>query len=165
MKLQSFEFHILCITFYVIQRTFVIMDNLCPNPRNYLDRSFSHIFELPSNIEPSRYTKLWYYFNCYISGVLISICGFKRINVFCIKSCLIAIEFTTSSCSYTIGLSCTTARNTAPHVYNAWGYIGINNVMVLFHISIAKSQLYKQCLAVSTRSVQKGHMLSTFPFR
>ena len=66
---------------------------------------------------------------------------------------------------YSIGLSCTTAHNTAPHVYIALGYIGINNFIICFHMSRAKPQLYKQCLAVSITSVQKGHILSTFPFR
>ena len=84
---------------------------------------------------------------------------------FSIKPCLITIAFAPSSCSYTIGLSYTTAHNIAPRVYTAVGYTGVNNFMIHFHMPIAKPQLHKQCLAVSIRSVQKGHILSTFPFR
>ena len=53
----------------------------------------------------------------------------------------------------------------APHVYTALGYTGVNNFMICVHMSITKPQLHKQCVAVSIRSVQKGHILSTFPFR
>ena len=49
-------------------------------------------------------------------------------------------------------------------IYTTRGYTSINNVMILFHISIAKSQLHKQCLEVSTRYIQKGHILSALPF-
>ena len=37
--------------------------------------------------------------------------------------------------------------------------------MFPFHLSISKPQLRKQFLVVSTRSIQKGHILSTLPFR
>ena len=62
-------------------------------------------------------------------------------------------------------MTCTTAHNTAPHVYTALEYARVNNFMIHFHMSIAKPQLHKQCLVVSIKSVQKGHTLSTFPFR
>ena len=149
---------------YFIQRTSEIMHNLCPNPRNDLGKYFNHILEyLQTSTLQNIYQIVILLSNYHILGLSVSICGFKGINVFCIKPCLIAIASATSSCSYNIGLSCTTSHNIAPYVYIARGYTSINNVMILFHIYISNSRLHKQCLVISTRSVQKGYILSTFP--
>ena len=45
MKLQLSKLRLLRITFYVVQRTSEIIHNLCPDPINYLGRSFRHILE------------------------------------------------------------------------------------------------------------------------
>ena len=69
--------------------------------------------------------------------------------------------FATSSYSYNIAWPFTTN----PHVYITQGYIVINSSKILFHVSITKSQLHNQCLACSTRYIQKEHMLPVFtPF-
>ena len=96
MKLQSFELHFLHITFYVIQRTSEIMHNLCPNPINYLGRSFRHILEYLqtsslSNIpncdttyqKPSKYTTLllhlnFFYYQVIPISLLSYICRFPK---------------------------------------------------------------------------------------
>ena len=36
--------------------------------------------------------------------------------------------------------------------------------MIHFHMSVAKPQLHKQCITVSIKFIQKGLILSTFPF-
>ena len=76
MKFQLSKLRLLRITFYVVQRTSEIMHNLCPNPINYLGRSFRHIleylqtFRLPNipNCDttyqlPSKYTTLLLHLN------------------------------------------------------------------------------------------------------
>ena len=141
--------HFVCslrLTFYVIQRNFEIMHNLYPNPKNYSGNSLSHILKY---FQRSSLT------NCHIWGLLVSICGFKGIKTVSIKPLL-------STYSYNIRWSCTTSHNTTPHVYIAQGCIGINNVMILFHISITKSKLHKQFLTISIRMTQKDHIFSTF---
>ena len=45
MKLQSLKLRWLRITFYTIQQTSEIMHNICPNPINYLGKSFNDIFK------------------------------------------------------------------------------------------------------------------------
>ena len=97
------------ITFYIIQRTFEIMHNLCPNPRNYLGRSFNHILKYLQTSSLPNLPNCDTTYNCHISSLSVSICLFKCINVYYIKPYLITIAYATSSCSYTIGVSCTTA--------------------------------------------------------
>ena len=46
------------ITFYTIQNPFEIMHNLYPNSQKLFGQIFQSHFEIPSNIEPSKYTKL-----------------------------------------------------------------------------------------------------------
>ena len=58
IKLQSLKLRLLRITLYTIQQTSEIMHNLCPNPKNYIGQAFQSHFEIPSNIEPSKYTEL-----------------------------------------------------------------------------------------------------------
>ena len=54
---------------------------------------------------------------------------------------------------YNVGLTWTVANNTIPHVYASWRYIWTNSVTILSHFSITKSQLYKQFLTISSRSI------------
>ena len=57
--------------------------------------------------------------NCHSLGLSITICGFRDIIVFHFIPCLITRGSETSSCSDTIGLSCTIVHNIGPHVYTA----------------------------------------------
>ena len=145
MKLQSLKLRLLRITFNTIQQTSEIMHNLCPNPRNFLGKAFSHILKylqtlsLP-NIPNCNIT----YQLSYLSFISLYL-WIQRYQSFSIKPRLIAIASTTSSCSYTIGLPYTTTHNTTLHVYTARGYTSIDNVMICFHMSIAKPQLHEQC--------------------
>ena len=73
------------------------MHNLCPNPRNYLGKYFNHILEY-LQIEPSKYTKLWYNLvltNCHISGLAISICRFRGYSCIFLGTKLKCIFFDT----------------------------------------------------------------------
>ena len=132
--------------------------------KNDLDKSFSHILEylqlssLPNipNCDTTYQLPCFKFINLYL---WIQVC-----IAFCIRPCLIARASTTSSCSYTVGLSCITAHNIGPPWYTTQGYSSINNVTILFHISILKPQ-HNQWLAVSTRFIQKRHILYAFnPF-
>ena len=67
------------------------MHNLCPNPRNYFGRSFSHILKYLQTSSFPKYQIVILLTNCYIWGLSVFIWGFKGINVFCIRPCLIVI--------------------------------------------------------------------------
>ena len=113
------------------------MHNLCPNPRNYLGRSFSHILRylqtlsLPNirNCDTTYQLPYLRFIDLYL--------WIQRYQRFLHHNRLIAIASATSPCSHTIGLFCTTAHNTAPHVYTAQGYTSINSAMIRFDISNA----------------------------
>ena len=98
---------------------------------------------------------------CHIWNSHGAISGFKSIVVICIITCIRERAYATSSYSYNIGWSCIIAHNTTPHVYTTRGGTSIYSFKVLFHISITKSQLHKQCLVNSIRYIHKGHISST----
>ena len=151
MKLQTLKLRLVHITFYTIQQPSEIMHNLYPNSRNYLGKSFSHILKyLQTSSLPNIPNCNTTYQLPYLRFIRLYL-WIQRDQFFSIKPCLITIAFATSSCSYTISISCTTTHNTTPHVYIARGYIGINNVMIHIH---AKPLFHTQWLEVRDNKVE-----------
>ena len=54
------------------------MHKLCPNPRNYLGRSFGHILEYLQTSRLPNIQTVILHINWHISGILVSICGFRE---------------------------------------------------------------------------------------
>ena len=122
------------------------MHNLYPNPINYLGRSFSYILEYLQTSNLSNIPNV-ILTNCNVSGFLHQTMSHN--NSIC-NIILFIYHWLIWYC---------------PHVYTTSGYTNINNVTILFHISIARSQLHKQCLTISIRFVQKrANIVYIHPF-
>ena len=65
MKLQSFDLRLLCITFYIIQRTSKIMHNLYPNPKTYLGMSFNRSLKYLKTLPYFRFISLYLWIQMY----------------------------------------------------------------------------------------------------
>ena len=119
------------------------MHYLCPIPKNNLGKSFNHILKylqissLP-NIPNCNTT----YQLPYLRFISLNL-WIQRDQFFSIKPCLITIASATSSWSYTIGLSCHTAHNTAPHVYHEYKLLHKNWKLTCKVISY--NSLNQQC--------------------
>ena len=71
MKLQSFDLRLLCITFYIIQRTSKIMHNLYPNPKTYLGMSFNRSLKYLKTLPYFRFISLYLWIQRYQGKLMI----------------------------------------------------------------------------------------------
>ena len=117
MKLHTPKLRLMCSTFYMVQNPSKIMYNLYPNSGNYLSRSFKHILKyLQTQSHPNIPNCNIAYQLPYLRFISLYL-WIRRDQIFFIIPYLTIIASATSSCSYSIGFSCTTAHTTAPHVY------------------------------------------------